>query len=41
MSRSSDQRIADILDGIDVATVRDVIDTHLPPLRDALRGHAD
>lgn len=27
--------------GVDVATVRDVIDTHLPPLRDALRGHAD
>jgi len=27
--------------GVDVATVRDVIDTHLPPLRDALRSHSD
>jgi len=25
--------------GIDVATVRDVIETHLPPLAEALRGH--
>lgn len=27
--------------GVDVATVRDVIDTRLPPLRDAVRSHAD
>lgn len=25
--------------GIDVATVRDVIKTHLPPLAEALQGH--
>jgi uncharacterized protein with HEPN domain len=25
--------------GVDVATVRDVIETHLPPLAEALRGH--
>jgi uncharacterized protein with HEPN domain len=25
--------------GVDVATVRDVIETHLPPLAEALRSH--
>ena len=25
--------------GVDIATVRDVIETHLPPLDEALRGH--
>ncbi|MBX3193882.1 MAG: DUF86 domain-containing protein [Microbacteriaceae bacterium] len=25
--------------GVDVATVRDVVETHLPPLAEALRGH--
>jgi uncharacterized protein with HEPN domain len=48
VSRSTDQRVADILRavdrcqryfGVDADTVRDVVEAHLPPLAEVLREH--
>lgn len=45
MSRDPARRIADVnilvheYFGVDVDIVRDVVETHLPPLAEALRGH--